>query len=109
MNKKIRKTALLVGACTIAGLFWSPQAMADSAVNTAQSVQQGRRVTGTVVDAMGPVIGASVLEKGTNNGTVTDLKDLDELLKGIILPSTEDISVLMKYTDKYATRHKGQK
>ncbi len=38
-----------------------------------------------------------------------DLKDLDELLKGIILPSTEDISVLMKYTDKYATRHKGQK
>ena len=29
-------------------------------------------VTGTVVDAMGPVIGASIMEKGTTNGTVTD-------------------------------------
>lgn len=31
------------------------------------------RVTGTVSDEVGPVIGASVLEKGTTNGTVTDL------------------------------------
>ena len=29
-------------------------------------------VSGTVVDAMGPVIGATVMEKGTSNGTVTD-------------------------------------
>ena len=30
-------------------------------------------VTGTVVDAEGePVIGATVMEKGTSNGTVTD-------------------------------------
>lgn len=30
-------------------------------------------ITGTVVDAMGePVIGASILEKGTTNGTITD-------------------------------------
>ena len=29
-------------------------------------------ITGTVNDAMGPVIGATVMEKGTNNGTVTD-------------------------------------
>ena len=73
MNQNFRKTALLFGACAIAGLFWTPKAMADSAVNTVQSVQQDRKVTGTVVDAMGPVIGASVLEKGTSNGTVTDL------------------------------------
>ena len=73
MNQNLRKTALLIGACAILGLFWSPQARADSAVNTVQSVQQDRRVTGTVVDAMGPVIGASVMEKGTSNGTVTDL------------------------------------
>ena len=31
------------------------------------------RITGTVVDNVGPVIGASVMEKGTSNGTVTDL------------------------------------
>ena len=29
-------------------------------------------ITGTVTDAMGPVIGATVMEKGTTNGTVTD-------------------------------------
>ena len=73
MNQNLRKTALLAGVCAVFGLFWSPQAMADSAVNTVQSVQQDRKVTGTVVDAMGPVIGASILEKGTSNGTVTDL------------------------------------
>ena len=30
-------------------------------------------VTGTISDQVGPVIGASVVEKGTSNGTVTDL------------------------------------
>lgn len=34
-------------------------------------------ITGTVSDAMGPVIGATVMEKGTANGTVTDF-DGDE-------------------------------
>lgn len=35
---------------------------------------QSRTVTGTVADKAGvPVIGASVLEKGTTNGTITDL------------------------------------
>ncbi len=31
-----------------------------------------QEVTGTVTDDMGPVIGATVMEKGTSNGTVTD-------------------------------------
>ena len=31
-----------------------------------------QEITGTVTDAMGPVIGATVMEKGTQNGTVTD-------------------------------------
>ncbi len=33
----------------------------------------GPRCTGTVSDAGGPVIGATIMEKGTSNGTVTDL------------------------------------
>ena len=33
---------------------------------------QAQEVSGTVADAMGPVIGATVMEKGTSNGTVTD-------------------------------------
>ena len=38
-----------------------------------QAVQQSKTVTGTVSDAGGPVIGATIMEKGTSNGTVTDL------------------------------------
>lgn len=35
--------------------------------------QSGYRVQGTVVDALGPVIGATVIEKGTTNGTSTGI------------------------------------
>ena len=63
----------MAGACAILGLAYSPSVYADAAVNTVQSVQQTKKVTGTVKDAMGPVIGASILEKGTSNGTVTDI------------------------------------
>ena len=31
------------------------------------------RVSGTVTDAIGPVVGASVIESGTQNGVITDL------------------------------------
>ena len=37
------------------------------------ALAQTVRISGTVVDAIGPVIGASVIESGTSNGTVTDL------------------------------------
>lgn len=35
--------------------------------------QQENKVTGTVSDALGPVTGASIVEKGTHNGTITDM------------------------------------
>ena len=70
MNKKIRKTALLMGVMALLGLGYSSNAYAAGDV---QNVQQAtKKITGTVVDAQGPVIGASVMEKGTTNGTVTD-------------------------------------
>ena len=69
MNKTFRKTALLVGALTLLGLSYSPNAYAAASV---QEVQQAKKITGTVVDAMGPVIGASVVVKGTSNGVATD-------------------------------------
>ena len=70
MNRKFRKTALLMSAMALFGLGYSSNANAASSV---QEVQQAtKKITGTVVDAMGPVIGASVVEKGTTNGTVTD-------------------------------------
>lgn len=37
-----------------------------------ENIQQNETATGTVVDAMGPVIGASVIVKGTTTGTITD-------------------------------------
>ncbi|MCQ2186533.1 MAG: carboxypeptidase-like regulatory domain-containing protein, partial [Bacteroidales bacterium] len=47
---------------------------AASALMSVSVFAQGAyTVKGVVVDAMGPVIGATVLEKGTTNGTITDL------------------------------------
>ena len=36
------------------------------------TIMYAQEITGTVSDSFGPVIGATVMEKGTNNGTVTD-------------------------------------
>lgn len=35
--------------------------------------QAKKKVSGTVEDAMGPIAGANVIEKGTTNGTITDM------------------------------------
>lgn len=35
--------------------------------------QQGKVITGTVTDKLGPVIGANILVKGTSNGVITDI------------------------------------
>ena len=69
MNKTFRKTALLVGAFSLLGLCYSPQAYAAPST---QEVQQAKKITGTVVDSQGPIIGASVVVKGTSNGVATD-------------------------------------
>ena len=71
MNLNFRKTVLLMGACIGLGYF-SP-AFAESSSVAAAAVQQSKKVSGVVTDAMGPVIGATIMEKGTSNGTVTDL------------------------------------
>ena len=59
-----------MGACAMVG-FASPVYASSEAAP--QAVQQSKTVTGTVRDAGGPVIGATIMEKGTSNGTVTDL------------------------------------
>ena len=69
MNQSLRKTALMVGAFSLLGLCYSPKAYAADAV---QNVQQAKKITGTVVDSQGPIIGASVVVKGTSNGVATD-------------------------------------
>ena len=61
---------LLLSAFSMSGALAVPVAMGDA---NAMVVQQGKKVTGVVVDANGePVIGANVVVKGTTNGTITD-------------------------------------
>ena len=71
MNRNFRKTALLMSAMARFGLGYSSTAYAAGAP---QEIQQAtKKITGTVVDASGPVIGASVVEKGkSGNGVITD-------------------------------------
>lgn len=72
MNLNFRKTALLVGICSAVSLTYTPLLFAAS-TDAIDAVQQAKKITGTVTDAMGPVIGANVLEKGTTNGVITDM------------------------------------
>ena len=60
-----------MGTMACLGLGYSSNAYAAGAP---QEVQQAtKKITGTVVDASGPVIGASVVEKGkSGNGVITD-------------------------------------
>ena len=69
MSFKAKKTALCLGLCLL-GIIGVQQASA--ATGSVASVQQTRQATGHVADSQGPLIGATVMEKGTNNGTVTD-------------------------------------
>ncbi len=65
---------LLMGTCAALGMGYSTQAFATSPSQAVNAVQQSKKVTGNVVDSEGPVIGASVVEKGNpSNGAVTDL------------------------------------
>ena len=69
MSFKAKKTAMLVGLCCL-GMISTQQASA--ATTAVASVQQTKQATGYVADSQGPLIGATVKEKGTSNGTVTD-------------------------------------
>ena len=69
MSFKAKKTALCVGLC-----FWGILSAqeASAVTESVTSVQQTKQATGRVSDSQGPLIGATVMEKGTSNGTVTD-------------------------------------
>lgn len=55
--------------------------------------QVGKTITGVIVDEIGlPVIGANVVEKGTTNGTVTDIDG-----KFSLIVSSEDAILIVSY------------
>ncbi|MBQ4028955.1 MAG: SusC/RagA family TonB-linked outer membrane protein, partial [Prevotella sp.] len=73
MSLSFRKTLLLMGACAAMGAIPTMQANAASPTGAANVVQQQKNVKGVINDSFGPVVGATVMEKGTSNGTVTDV------------------------------------
>ncbi|MBQ9653803.1 MAG: SusC/RagA family TonB-linked outer membrane protein [Bacteroidales bacterium] len=75
MKKLLTSLAVLMAACTMA------------------FAQGGYQVKGVVEDAMGPVIGATVLEAGTSNGVSTGL-DGDFVLRVKSASSTIEISCI---------------
>ena len=71
--------------CLLLSAFSVNAAMAAPAgtVDEVMAVQQGKKVTGVVIDGTGePVIGANVVVKGTTNGTITDF-DGNYSLEGV--------------------------
>ena len=81
--KTVSMMLFLMGASTGAAYAASLVGVDDVKIT-----QQSETATGTVVDAMGPVIGASVVVKGTTNGTITDFDgnfSLAGVNKGAIL------------------------
>ena len=80
-NKTTNSICLLLvaTALSITGNVYAEIAPANP---SALRAQQDGTVTGNVVDAYGPVIGASVIIKGTTNGNITDM-DGNFTLEGV--------------------------
>jgi TonB-linked SusC/RagA family outer membrane protein len=77
MRKKANGLIIMCTFLSLASLPLTGEANNKTKESTSfglQSVQQNRKVTGTIVDEIGEsLIGVSVLAKGTSIGTVTDL------------------------------------
>lgn len=75
-ESNIRRTPIILGlsaALCMPSAFSYANASDPVAGELVQSVQQGRTVTGKIIDDTGePLIGVSVLVKGTTVGTITD-------------------------------------
>lgn len=72
----MKKVFKPIGLILLSGILGSGSQMYATVVeNTAvtNTTQQKKQVTGTVIDALGPVAGASVSIKGTTEGTITDM------------------------------------
>lgn len=70
-TKILAASLLSIGLSSIP--FIGSMAHETLAKSTEIQQQQSLKVSGVVSDGEGPIIGASIKEKGTSNGTVTDL------------------------------------
>ena len=72
MNVRHSKKIVLAGLFAAIGLYCPMQAVAAAEGSALAATQQSKHVTGYVGDSQGALIGATVQEKGTTNGVVTD-------------------------------------
>lgn len=73
MRKHLLVGLLLLPA-TLQPLFAEKLITDPHPIEFGLEVQQSKKITGTVLDATGiPVIGANIMVKGTNVGTITDV------------------------------------
>lgn len=72
MLKNFKPVSLILcaGALCFSGSMYANIAPVEQGTSISQ---QNGKVTGTVEDDFGPVTGASVVVKGTTNGTITDM------------------------------------
>ena len=72
MLKNFKPVSLILcaGALCFSGSMYANIAPVEQGTSISQ---QNGKVTGTVEDDFGPVTGASVVVKGTSNGTITDM------------------------------------
>ena len=80
MQSLFYQSIFYVGLSAVLGLGCPASISASPSLNVASpdlnvvnDIQQNKKVSGTISDSEGPLIGATIMEKGTNNGTVTDL------------------------------------
>ena len=78
-NFKPISLILLAGATCFPASIFAETMPSKQGMNISQ---QNGKVTGTVVDDLGPVAGASVVVKGTTNGNITDM-DGNFTLEGV--------------------------
>ena len=91
------------------GNVMATQVASDNVLEVTEQLQS-INVTGLVIDATGePIIGASVVEKGTTNGIVTDIdgKFILSVKTGAMIPQMPNAwSVIYKHPIQYRYRIK---
>ena len=71
---KFSSRRILFSAAMVSALLAGSPQMAFAEANDVQAVMQTSVVKGRILDSTGePIIGASIIEKGTTNGVTTDL------------------------------------
>jgi len=84
-NSNAMKSKCLIFCCFIIGLLLGWPIIQVNAQNVSTIISK-HQISGIVKDAKGePVIGASVVEKGTTNGTMTEKMQKESLLLVLVL------------------------